>query len=154
MAQRLIFSPMAAHPVLLGIFSHSQQKSGERPPCPKIYYSSRTHSQLSQIIPELRRLNRNRHTHSAAAYAPTDAHSSSVPETSSLKRGYHALEGDNESDDPFIGQPQTRAVSLGSRKQLCINEDLRAKGGDLDERCRDLAKGTCCCLSSNLQSWY
>lgn len=153
MSQRLILSFMSAHLVPLGTFSHSQQKSDERPPCPKIYYSSRTHSQLSQIIPELRRLKRTRHTPSAA-HMPADAHASSVSGASSLKRGYQALEGDNESDDTFIGQSQTRVVSLGSRKQLCINEDLRAKGGDLDERCRDLVKGTCCCLSFNLQSWY
>jgi chromosome transmission fidelity protein 1 len=33
-------------------------------------------------------------------------------------------------------------VSLGSRKQLCLNEKLKAKGGDLDERCRELLQGT------------
>jgi chromosome transmission fidelity protein 1 len=34
-----------------------------------------------------------------------------------------------------------RVVPLGSRKNLCINEDLRARGGDLDEGCRELLNG-------------
>ena len=35
----------------------------------------------------------------------------------------------------------TRAVSLGSRKQLCINDELRQKTRDLDEACRELLGG-------------
>ena len=31
-----------------------------------------------------------------------------------------------------------RVVSLGSRKQLCINKPLIDSGGDLDEKCREL----------------
>ena len=34
-----------------------------------------------------------------------------------------------------------RAVSLGSRKQLCINEQLRGRAGDLDEACRQMLGG-------------
>lgn len=41
---------------------------------------------------------------------------------------------------PFIGN--TRTVSLGSRKNMCINDTLRAKGGDLDEACRELMAGS------------
>jgi DEAD_2 len=44
--------------------------------------------------------------------------------------------------DTLDESPETRFVSLGSRKQLCLNEGLKAKGGDLDERCRDLLQGT------------
>jgi chromosome transmission fidelity protein 1 len=44
--------------------------------------------------------------------------------------------------DTHSESPETRFVNLGSRKQLCLNEKLKAKGGDLDERCRDLLQGT------------
>ena len=42
--------------------------------------------------------------------------------------------GDSEGTGP-------RAVSLGSRKQLCINEHLRGRAGDLDEACRQMLGG-------------
>jgi hypothetical protein len=35
-----------------------------------------------------------------------------------------------------------RTVSLGSRKHLCINDDLRARVHDIDEACRELLTGT------------
>jgi hypothetical protein len=35
-----------------------------------------------------------------------------------------------------------RVVSLGSRKQLCINKPLIDSGGDLDEKCRELLTGS------------
>ena len=44
--------------------------------------------------------------------------------------------------DTHNESPETRFASLGSRKQLCLNEKLKAKGGDLDERCRDMLQGT------------
>jgi chromosome transmission fidelity protein 1 len=44
-------------------------------------------------------------------------------------------------DDNAPG-PCARTVSLGSRKQLCINDELRAKSRDLDESCRELLSGT------------
>ena len=34
-----------------------------------------------------------------------------------------------------------RAVSLGSRKQLCVYEELKSKVTDLDEACRQLLGG-------------
>ena len=46
----------------------------------------------------------------------------------------------NLSDSSPIG-PVARVVPLGSRKNLCINEELRRKGGDLDEGCRELMGG-------------
>ncbi|KAF8579814.1 DNA repair helicase [Ramaria rubella] len=67
----------------------------EEPTCTKIFYASRTHSQLAQLRGELLKT-----THST-----------------------------------------TRVVPLASRKNLCINETLRAKGDnatDLDEGCREL----------------
>ncbi|KAG8944165.1 ATP-dependent DNA helicase chl1 [Tulasnella sp. 424] len=68
----------------------------EEPACTKIFYASRTHTQLSQTISELKKT-------------------------------------------PF--KSNTRTVPLGSRKNLCINEELRSKGGDLDESCRELMSG-------------
>ncbi|KAL1677806.1 helicase C-terminal domain-containing protein [Schizophyllum commune] len=71
--------------------------------CTKIYYASRTHSQLSQVLPELRRVDERR------AY----------------------------EDDEVQYFTTTRAVALGSRKQLCINDMLlKGKRVDLDEACR------------------
>ncbi|KIO31578.1 hypothetical protein M407DRAFT_19513 [Tulasnella calospora MUT 4182] len=68
----------------------------DEPSCTKIFYASRTHTQLSQTISELRKT-------------------------------------------PF--KANTRTVPLGSRKNLCINQELRSKGGDLDESCRELMSG-------------
>ncbi|KAG9003121.1 ATP-dependent DNA helicase chl1 [Tulasnella sp. 427] len=66
------------------------------PTCTKIFYASRTHTQLSQTISELQK--------------------------TSFKTN-------------------TRTVPLGSRKNLCINSELRSKAGDLDEACRELMNG-------------
>ncbi|CAE6485498.1 unnamed protein product [Rhizoctonia solani] len=68
----------------------------EEPTCTKIYYASRTHTQLSQFLGELRK------THY---------------------------------------QPNARTVPLGSRKNLCINDDVKKGkyGADIDEACRALA---------------
>jgi hypothetical protein len=46
-----------------------------------------------------------------------------------------------KSDDEPSDRPIIRVVPLGSRKNLCINEALRSKGGDLDEGCRELMNG-------------
>ncbi|CED84966.1 chl1 helicase [Phaffia rhodozyma] len=60
----------------------------------KIFFTSRTHSQLSQILSELRK----------TSFAET-----------------------------------TRAVALGSRKTLCVNDEVRKSGETgIDERCLDL----------------
>ncbi|PVF94648.1 DNA repair helicase [Serendipita vermifera] len=70
------------------------------PASSKVFYASRTHSQLSQLHIEYEKLKKQ----------------------------------DGDSPD----RPITRVVPLGSRKNLCINEALRSKGGDLDEGCREL----------------
>jgi chromosome transmission fidelity protein 1 len=46
-----------------------------------------------------------------------------------------------EEDDTEGPSNNIRSVALGSRKQLCINEDLRRRHGDLDEACRQLLNG-------------
>ncbi|KAJ7264002.1 DNA repair helicase [Mycena haematopus] len=95
----------------------------EDPTCTKIYYASRTHSQLAQILPELRRLKLSPVT------TPTNRSSSvDVPK----KR---AAPDDLEDEMPVVW---SRTVSLGSRRQLCINEVVRSKSRDLDEGCREL----------------
>ena len=47
--------------------------------------------------------------------------------------------GSDEEEDAVGTGP--RAVSLGSRKQLCINERLKERAGDLDEACRQMLGG-------------
>ncbi|KAL4259654.1 ATP-dependent helicase Rad3/Chl1-like protein [Pleurotus pulmonarius] len=97
------------------------------PHATKIYYASRTHSQLTQVIPELRRLKLH-------ADISTVLHTTATP---GIKRSAEEI----ESDD--ITTFFTPSVALGSRKQLCIHEELRRNRWDLDDKCRDLldAKG-------------
>ena len=91
----------------------------------KIFYASRTHSQLSQVVPELRKLRRFPATTTQSADA--------------IKHGKRDQDDLLLSDlDQDHLSRQSRLVALGSRKQLCINEELISKGGDLDEACRDL----------------
>ncbi|KAF9534507.1 helicase C-terminal domain-containing protein [Crepidotus variabilis] len=92
--------------------------------CTKIYYASRTHSQLSQILPELSRLKIKHREISVMDYHPP-----TIP----AKRSIY-----DDERDTSESIPSTRTVSLGSRKQLCINDNLRAKARDLDEACREL----------------
>ncbi|KAI0644923.1 DNA repair helicase [Trametes meyenii] len=106
------------------------REDGKEPTCTKIYYASRTHSQLAQVLHELDKLQLKLNVAvSTIQPMPTNFSSSS-------KRPAAALD---DADDPARGEGcGPRAVSLGSRKQLCINERLREKAGDLDEACRQM----------------
>jgi chromosome transmission fidelity protein 1 len=95
------------------------------PTCSKIFYASRTHSQLAQVLPEMLRLKLPGRT-SIEDISHT---------TNSSKRPFR----DDEDEEALI-----RHVVLGSRKQLCINERLRKDRRDLDEGCREMLEGTRC----------
>lgn len=86
-------------------------------------------------MPELRKLHRN-----ASSSSHNDHPTTGTPAgNEGGKRKYEPTDSDVDAHNE---RPETRFVSLGSRKQLCLNETLKAKGGDLDEHCRELLQGT------------
>jgi chromosome transmission fidelity protein 1 len=106
--------------------------------CTKIFYASRTHSQLAQVLPEMSKLKFPGKIVSVKSYHPPSQYS--LPQ----KRRTDYDDDDMDDERSFdSGTPArvTRAVSLGSRKQLCINDELRQKTRDLDEACRELLGG-------------
>jgi chromosome transmission fidelity protein 1 len=119
-------------------YANSTDRNESRPSCTKIFYASRTHSQLSQIVPELRKLRREAHRNvSLSSHSHLTTEGPAGDEGG--KRKYEATGSHTDIHNESL---ETRLVNLGSRKQLCLNEKLKAKGGDLDERCRDLLQGT------------
>lgn len=80
----------------------------------KIFYCSRTHSQLSQFAGELRRV-------AFPSSIPPDPDSGTLDDLSKLEE-------------------RVKHLSLGSRKNLCINPDVRALENStaINEKCLDL----------------
>lgn len=103
--------------------------------CTKIFYASRTHSQLTQVLPEMSKLKFAGKDVSVRSYHPSSQYS--LPQ----KRRTDDNVDDEGSFDSATSVRVTRTVSLGSRKQLCINDELRQKTRDLDEACRELLGG-------------
>lgn len=95
----------------------AQVQPAEPSTTPKIYYASRTHSQLTQLLSELKR-------------TPF---------------------GRANSGDPAIPDP-VRAMSLGSRKQMCIHADVQRIGRTfgteaMNERCLEMMESGSTCES-------
>ncbi|EAU85951.2 CHL1 helicase [Coprinopsis cinerea okayama7 len=106
----------------------------EETTCTKIYYASRTHSQLSQVLPELRRLKLKQQISVAN-------HCTSAASGNQASTGRKRCAEEHEDTDEEVAGKRIRIVALGSRKQLCINDELREKSSDLDEACRELLGG-------------
>lgn len=113
--------------------SHTEDVEPD-PTCTKIYYASRTHSQLTQVLPELKRLKLPGPISISSINPDLSA---SVPSASMGKRKAE----NNNNDDEQLEYHQSRALTLGSRKHLCINDELRARVRDIDEGCRELLAG-------------
>ena len=115
-----------------GSSKESETSKDDEPTCTKIYYASRTHSQLSQVLHELKKLNLQLSPSITSLHSPQD-----VPDTSNgAKRTFTQM--CQEDADTTV---DIRSVSLASRKQLCINEKLKAKVADIDEACRQMLGG-------------
>ncbi|GBE87470.1 ATP-dependent DNA helicase CHL1 [Sparassis crispa] len=123
--------------------STSRHVHDQEPTCTKIYYASRTHSQLAQVLHELRKLQLLLNVSVAVSPGAPQSSLPSIAVGTHTKRPILAvnLEADKDgdsADDISDNSCNVRAVSLGSRKQLCINQSLRGHVGDLDEACRQM----------------
>jgi chromosome transmission fidelity protein 1 len=90
-----------------------------------VFFASRTHSQLSQFVAELRKTSFAQVDPVRAAPSPSPTSDGSIPSSG-------------------VDRP-VRLIPLGSRQNLCINDDVRKKSGGSNEAlgdlCVDLQKG-------------
>ncbi|TKA54307.1 hypothetical protein B0A53_03400 [Rhodotorula sp. CCFEE 5036] len=97
----------------------------EEPDVQKVFFASRTHSQLSQFVAELRKTSFAQVDPVRAAPSPSPTSDGSIPSSG-------------------VDRP-VRLIPLGSRQNLCINDDVRKKSGGSNEAlgdlCVDLQKG-------------
>ena len=94
----------------------------------QLYYTSRTHTQLRQLTSELLKTSFAR---TGTVDPPSGATNDSIPPSNAV--------------DGAIEKIGVSLVPLGSRKQLCINDSVRALGkaaGDerMNEACLDMQK--------------
>lgn len=115
--------------------------------CTKIYYASQTHSQLTQVLPELIK---------PKIPGCTMVDIDTMPNLDQDVPYYLGKHKEQDtlsliySDDHY----QSRALFLGSRIHLCINAELRGRVKDIDECCRELlAGGTVSGLNYDLHSY-
>lgn len=89
----------------------------------KIFYCSRTHSQLAQFVGELRRV-------VLPPSIPSDTEDDGIKNQS------------NEAQDEHMLQEVIKHLSLGSRKTMCINPKVQSLGNAtaINERCLDLQR--------------
>ena len=120
-AQKGNFLGKTDHASRLGMASkpaeEEEEEEEELEQSAKVFYCSRTHSQLAQFANELRRVK-----------MPP-----SIP-----------LEADPERfDTPEAPAQEVKHVSLGSRKNLCINPQVSRLGSQtaINERCIELQQG-------------
>lgn len=102
----------------LGMMSQPEEEVIELEDELKVIYCSRTHSQLSQFTVELKRVKL-------------------PPQIDSKSHGY----ADNVMDDKELTE-QLRHLTLGSRKNLCINPNVKKLNNPtaINERCIELQK--------------
>lgn len=130
-SKRATLIGLGFHRLKHGANAATGQEQSQEPVCTKIYYASRTHSQLAQVLHELRKLR-----------LPLNVSVSTMSVPPSALHTAKRASSDVGEDDDDEQECNARVVSLGSRKQLCINEALRGRAGDLDEACRQMLSGT------------